>query len=447
MAVTLSERLSNPQLTLDPTLGTHGPREEGKEEEIKDDDIFGLIPDDIFRKILDDLISGDLNLFEDLQREIINRKIFLPKALSKMKEAESRACLQRHCKITMPAHGHTDGFVNELTDVEVAYQLELFGYGGLPTRNLLQNVIEAADLIRRADVYLTFPWGTSAMWGPDPELVAEDALHLILRMMPTANHICLSWPLVHKDARAEERMLMASQAIRRKTSISWYKAAWLDGSSNTDIIKQSFGDSDSMKLLDAWQDTDILKMKPTKKPGDEGYQAELEKDADRLQYHADQWWHFASKHVGEKVLTSYGHSLKCGNFSRFMKKWGYLIYYSADAVEQTNDDAIVITQTKSHKFGVKGQSPGRGQVMVSQAEDIARWCGRKIAYATGMDKEIYAAHEARLLRRRNEASQRIRPLFIPRKPGARNRKTRKLQHMRRDLTRDGELLDIRKVFS
>ena len=36
--------------------------------------------------------------------------------------------------------------------------------------------------------------------------------------------------------------------------------------------------------------------------------------------------------------------------------------------------------------------------MVSQAEDIAWWCGRKIAYATGMDKDIYAAHGARLLR-------------------------------------------------
>ena len=40
-----------------------------------------------------------------------------------------------------------------------------------------------------------------------------------------------------------------------------------------------------------------------------------------------------------------------------MKKWGYLIYYSADAVEQTNDDAIVITQTKSHKFGVSRRLP------------------------------------------------------------------------------------------
>ena len=130
--------------------------------------------------------------------------------------------------------------------------------------------------------------------------------------------------------------------------------------------KQSFGDSDSMKLLDAWQDTDILKcissddsvinslrmmmfhlkksieimrMKPTKKPGDEGYQAELEKDADRLQYHADQWWHFASKHVGEKVLTSYGHSLKCGNFSRFMKKWGFLVvfYIRVPPIGQLNE--------------------------------------------------------------------------------------------------------------
>ena len=51
-----------------------------------------------------------------------------------------------------------------------------------------------------------------------------------------------------------------------------------------------------------------------------------------MQNHFDAWWLLAKELIGASVLTNYGHSFKCGNYYRFMLKYGYLIYYAADAV-------------------------------------------------------------------------------------------------------------------
>ena len=106
-------------------------------------------------------------------------------------------------------------------------------------------------------------------------------------------------------------------------------------------------------------------MKPSLIPGELGYAAQLQADADKLEAHLDawravlmrprgqlailysksmhlgewrgdtrgpnvinprrRWWHSVSKLIGVSVLTNYGYSLKCGNFTQFIRRFGYVV--------------------------------------------------------------------------------------------------------------------------
>ena len=105
------------------------------------------------------------------------------------------------------------------------------------------------------------------------------------------------------------------------------------------------------------------------------------------------------------VLTNYGFSLKCGNFARFMKKYGYLIYFSADAMEQINDDMNVITHRHSQNGGSAGR--GDGQRMATLCEPIYGHAIRCMVYMTGKDKEIIGAHNAHVAEELAKKIQRL----------------------------------------
>lgn len=46
----------------------------------------------------------------------------------------------------------------------------------------------------------------------------------------------------------------------------------------------------------------IVRMVPTKIPGDLGYEAELQRDARKMQGHFDEWWLCAKELIGASVL-------------------------------------------------------------------------------------------------------------------------------------------------
>lgn len=135
----------------------------------------------------------------------------------------------------------------------------------------------------------------------------------------------------------------------------------------------------------------IARKNPDLIPGDVGYDEALTRDADEMQLHFDNWWRHARRCVGIKVLTNYGVAVKNGDFSRAMKRYGYLIFLSQDGFEAENKDVHAVVHKHSQKFG--NQGCGAGSKKQTKADALGRQAMRKLAYLTGLNVKIRKEHE------------------------------------------------------
>ncbi|KAJ1446910.1 hypothetical protein M885DRAFT_576895 [Pelagophyceae sp. CCMP2097] len=307
-------------------------------------------------------------------------------------------------------------------------------------RSQLVEALTSIDLLRRADAYLQFKGPREgSLWGVDQEVVAEDGLHCILRMGRMVKGAFMT-RLRSGGAEAERAILLAEKLIQRRGAS--YKVRYEPETHNTEIAVHEDGDKNARAILALFASEEqdeaaagagaptgtgqaarsnpltalildpverrrwwkmfneymynegikIVRMVPTISPGEEGYVEQLHADADKMQGHFNAWWVAARPLVGVTVLTNYGHSLKGGNFSRFMKRFGYLICFSADAMEQKNDDMFALFFRHSQKFGSCGRGVGARKATI--VETLWGSVLRQMAYMTGKDKEILAAHAA-----------------------------------------------------
>ncbi|KAJ1449346.1 hypothetical protein M885DRAFT_622628 [Pelagophyceae sp. CCMP2097] len=325
-------------------------------------------------------------------------------------------------------------------------------------RSQLVEALTSIDLLRRADAYLQFKGPREgSLWGVDHEVVAEDGLHCILRMGGMVKGAFMT-RLRSGGAEAERAILLAEKLIQRR--VASYKVRYEPETHNTEIAVHEDGDKNARAILALfaseeqdeaaagagaptgtgqaarsnpltalildpverrrwWKMFDeynegikIVRMVPTIIPGEGGYVEQLHADADKMQGHFDTWWVAARPFVGVTVLTNYGHSLKGGNFSRFMKRFGCLVCFSADAMEQKNDDMFALFFRHSQKFGSCGR--GVGARKATMVETLWGSALRQMAYMTGKDKEILAAHAAAV--RVRAAGAKIRHLLRVRFP-------------------------------
>ena len=347
--------------------------------------------------------------------------------------------LQEHCVATLAAVGGEDAedVVENMDDARVA--LELRHYTAVVSTNpraFLIYILKSVDLLRRAAQYLEFKAPSEDdLWGKDSMKVAEDLLHCCLRLNSRLIWHAIRYPLVEHLPDATMRMQTACKWIRDEAGISRTDALFVKGSNNTEIERQQFDDKESQRILEmftrdcstnlnplralipddevreAWlkmfrayvAGMKIANQNPPLIPGEDGYEGQLERDATELQRQWDLWWYYAKSVIGAAILTNYGHSVKCGNFSRCMRKFGYLLWYRADAVEFTNDDIIQVTHRHTNRFG----AVGRGVRIATLAEAIKRWALRKLGYATGIAQRGFQERDAHCTRVKEAAARKI----------------------------------------
>ncbi|KAJ1449432.1 hypothetical protein M885DRAFT_590440 [Pelagophyceae sp. CCMP2097] len=300
----------------------------------------------------------------------------------------------------------------------------------------LAEALTLIDSPRRAEAYMQFRGpGEGSLWGNDQEVVAEDGLHLLLRAGRMVQKAFMArlrsgGPQCERDTKIAERLI--------QLCVPSFKVRYEPDTNNTEIAKHEDGDKNVRAILALFASEEqdeaavgaptgtgqaarrnpptvlfpdvaerrrwwkmfyeynegikIVRMVPTIIPGEEGCVEQLHADADKMQGHLGAWWVAARPLVGVTVLTNYGHSLKGGNFSRFMKRFGYLIYFSADAMEQKNDDNYALVHCHSQKFGSCGRNAGARKATMVEA--LWGSAVRQMAYMTGKHKEILAAHAA-----------------------------------------------------
>ena len=177
-----------------------------------------------------------------------------------VKQLEER--LQDYCDISMPAFGEEPStIVSKMSHMKVELELERFGVDAdqhMDPRECLCNILSKADMIRRAECYLSFPGPQEGdLWGEDPGRVAEDGLHGTLRTPPRLFWEAMRSCLLLKYQNAHSRMKVAANAVVNVTGIRRFRVEYEAGSGNTEIVRQQFDDSECQKLLKLFAQGDI----------------------------------------------------------------------------------------------------------------------------------------------------------------------------------------------
>lgn len=197
----------------------------------------------------------------------------------------------------------------------------------------------------------------------------------------------------------------------------------------------------------------IINKKPELMRGDDGYEEELREDAEIMQCHLDKWGESALDLCGDKIFTNYGFALKCGNFYRFMQRFGYLRYHRQDSMEHFQDDCIAWYHRHSQRGGSAGS--GTGERQTTWAESMKSFFAQRLMFATGLDKEILAEHENHTKEVIRKASERLKAHYDrtrpqrKRRPGtgaiSRKKKSKKSDQVERDFTRGGQLPNLEHI--
>lgn len=87
---------------------------------------------------------------------------------------------------------------------------------------------------------------------------------------------------------------------------------------------------------------------------------------------------------GDAVIANYVHDILAGHVAALIRKWGCVSLFSNDASEAKNQDLCCMFRRHSQMGGCAG----RGSVLKSKSDAIARWSARMVIRLTGYDAVV-----------------------------------------------------------
>ena len=124
---------------------------------------------------------------------------------------------------------------------------------------LLKNCLRsAADLIRRAELYLEFPEvNKQGLWGMDPERIVTDPLHATLRLHPKLFWFAFMDPLSNKVPNADKLVERAANMLIAITGFK--KICTIQFVNKSEIVEWSLKEHHSREILKCFCDPDMTK--------------------------------------------------------------------------------------------------------------------------------------------------------------------------------------------
>ena len=357
--------------------------------------------------------------------------------------------------VTLPDGWDSAGVaVAEMSGRVVEYQLRLHkvrvpdGASNDAKRALLVGRLESLAMLKELTLVLQYPGIAPTSLYPDADRNTACVLHFEMRTGEKLIHELFSFPLARGYSDAHARIEAGVTRLRANTSWEHFALKYVANSRQTaieefsltraharEIVRQlkefvlpelvKAGDPPITKMvagrgvvtmhpLAAWEEAleeyvavvRALRYYPGKDGpdgsvivGEPGYAAQLARDADALQLHADKSTNALVFLLTDTVITNYFHVMRAGHLRDMMLLHGYLAYTSNDAVEAIN----AIVNVLYHRHGQHGGSKGRDAVrpgatgthtMADPTDAIRDWSIRKVGWACGAIDAMFKAHYA-----------------------------------------------------